>query len=71
MGLSTKNLCLKLKKSSLSTKEGHKGLNVLYDTGSKIKMIHPQLAKEMGFKTEDREMNQIFFDLINKCVQIF
>ena len=27
---------------------------MLYDTGSQINMIHPQLAKEMGFKIEDR-----------------
>ncbi|ORY21669.1 hypothetical protein LY90DRAFT_515973 [Neocallimastix californiae] len=42
--------------SNLRTKEGLQDLNVLYDTGSQINMIHPQLAKEMGLKTEDRPL---------------
>ncbi|KAG4083478.1 hypothetical protein H8356DRAFT_1017464, partial [Neocallimastix lanati (nom. inval.)] len=42
--------------SNLHTKEGLQDLNVLYDTGSQINMIHPQLAKEMGLKTEDRPL---------------
>jgi len=40
--------------SNLRTKEGLLDLNVLYDTESQINMIHPELAKEMGLKTEDR-----------------
>ena len=40
--------------SNLRTSEGLQNLNVLYDTGSQINMIHPQLAKEMGFQIEDR-----------------
>ncbi|KAG4100932.1 hypothetical protein H8356DRAFT_1034704 [Neocallimastix lanati (nom. inval.)] len=42
--------------SNLRTKEGLQDLKVLYDTGSQINMIHPQLAKEMGLKTEDRPL---------------
>jgi len=42
--------------SNLRTKEGLQDLNVLYDTGSQINMIHPQLAKEIGLKTENRPL---------------
>ena len=42
--------------SNLRTKEGLQDFNVLYDTGSQINMIHPQLAKEMGLKTEYRPL---------------
>jgi len=42
--------------SNLRTKEGLQDLNVLYDTGSQINMIHPQLAKEMGYRIEDRPL---------------
>jgi len=42
--------------SNLRTKKGLQDLNVLYDTVSQINMIHPQLAKEMGFKLEDRPL---------------
>ncbi|KAG4097740.1 hypothetical protein H8356DRAFT_940515 [Neocallimastix lanati (nom. inval.)] len=42
--------------SNLRTKEGLQDLNMLYDTGSQITMIHPQLAKEMGLKIEDRPL---------------
>ncbi|KAG4086279.1 hypothetical protein H8356DRAFT_1297993 [Neocallimastix lanati (nom. inval.)] len=45
--------------SNLRTKEGLQDLNVLYDTGSQINMIHLQLAKEMGLKTEDRPLTFI------------
>jgi len=46
----------KAKISNFRTKEELKDLNVLYDTGSQISMIHPQLAKEMEFKIEDRPL---------------
>ena len=35
---------------NLRTNQQEKGLEVLYDTGSDINMIHPQLAKDMGFE---------------------
>ncbi|KAG4083347.1 hypothetical protein H8356DRAFT_1089610 [Neocallimastix lanati (nom. inval.)] len=42
--------------SNFRTQEELKNLNVLYNTGLQINMIHPQLAKEMGFKIEDRPL---------------
>jgi len=47
---------LEAKISNLRTKEGLQDLNVLYNTGSQINMIHLQLANEMGFKIEDRSL---------------
>ena len=35
---------------NLRTNQQEKGLEVLYDTGSDINKIHPQLAKDMGFE---------------------
>ena len=45
--------------SNFRTQEELKNLNVLYNTGLQINMIHPQLAKEMGFKIENRPLTLI------------
>jgi len=42
--------------NNLRTKEGLQDLNVLYDTGSQINIIHSYLTKEMRFKIEDRPL---------------
>ncbi|KAG4101183.1 hypothetical protein H8356DRAFT_1344557 [Neocallimastix lanati (nom. inval.)] len=45
--------------SNFRTQEELKNLNVLYNTGLQINMIHPQLAKEMGFKIENPDTARI------------
>ncbi|KAG4104128.1 hypothetical protein H8356DRAFT_1072129 [Neocallimastix lanati (nom. inval.)] len=42
--------------SNLHTREELQNLKVLYNTGLKINMIHPQLAKEMGIQIKDRPL---------------
>ena len=39
---------------NVRTNQQEKGLEVLYDTGSDINLIHPQLAKDMGLEIIDK-----------------
>ena len=42
---------------NVRTNQSEEKLSVLYDTGSHINLIHPQLAKDMGFKIIDHPLS--------------